>query len=337
MKPVPLLDIDDLVSVFETPEGTVRAVDGVSLRVEAGEVVGLVGESGCGKTVLALSILRLLSSPGRIASGRIGWKGCDLLALSPKELRRVRGAQIAMIFQEPAVSLNPVFTVGSQIAETIVVHKRTSWKEARQQAIELLDRVAIPEPERRVDDYPHQMSGGMQQRVMIALALSCEPDLIIADEATTALDVTIQAQILELLERLRQERGLAVLLITHDLGVVAQIADRVAVMYTGRIVEEAPVRDLFRDPRHPYTVGLLRSLPRPGAGAGGRRRLEAIEGMVPDLARLPAGCDFAPRCPEVFDACHQQDPPLYRLGGARRAACEKYAPGVDPEAPSGES
>ena len=321
-----LLAIEKLVSVFETPQGVVRAVDGVHLQVGAGEVVGLVGESGCGKTVLALSILRLLAAPGRIESGRILWKGSDLLELAPNDLRRVRGAQIAMIFQEAAASLNPVFTVGSQIAETIVVHKKVSRKEARRQAIELLHTVAIAEPEQRIDDYPHQMSGGMQQRVMIALALSCEPDLIIADEATTALDVTIQAQILELLDRLRRERGLAVLLITHDLGVVAEIADRVAVMYTGRIVEEAPVRDLFRQPQHPYTQGLLRSLPRPGAAAaGGRQPLDAIDGMVPSLAGLPAGCNFAPRCPDVFDACHHRNPPLFAVGEQRTAACEKYA------------
>ena len=319
-----LLRIEDLVSVFDTPQGVIRAVDGVNLHVEAGEVVGLVGESGCGKTVLALSILRLLVAPGRIDSGRILWKGSDLLKLGPKELRRVRGAQIAIIFQEAAASLNPVFTVGSQIAETIVVHKKVSRQEARRQAIELLHTVAIPEPERRVDDYPHQMSGGMQQRVMIALALSCDPDLIIADEATTALDVTIQAQILELLDRLRRERGLAVLLITHDLGVVAEVADRVAVMYTGRIVEEAPVRALFREPRHPYTEGLLRSLPGAGTAAV-RGRLAAIDGMVPDLAALPVGCNFAPRCPDVFDACRHRNPSLRVVGEQRTAACEKFA------------
>ncbi|MFQ5720074.1 MAG: ABC transporter ATP-binding protein [Acidobacteriota bacterium] len=322
---VALLTIENLVSTFDTPNGTVRAVDDVSLHVDAGEIVGLVGESGCGKTVLALSVLRLLSPPGCIAKGRILWKGRDLLGLRGRELRQIRGAQIAMIFQEPGASLNPVFTVGSQISETLRVHRRMSRAAARERAVELLRTVAIPEPERRVDDYPHQMSGGMQQRVMIALALSCDPDLIIADEATTALDVTIQLQILQLLADLRRDRGLAVLLITHDLGVVAEIADRVAVMYAGRVVEESPATDLFRDPKHPYTAGLLAS--RPGtARPGPDRRLAAIPGRVPDLADLPAGCRFSPRCPDVFAACREVDPPLYPVGTRRVAACEKYVP-----------
>jgi oligopeptide/dipeptide ABC transporter ATP-binding protein len=326
-----LLEIRDLVTVFDTPEGTVHAVDGASLHLDAGEVLGLVGESGCGKSVLALSVLRLIEAPGRIAAGAIRWRGRDLLPLSGKEMRRVRGPEIAMVFQEPMTSLNPVFTVGNQVAEAIVVHQKKSWREAMADAEELLRTVAIPDPARRIHDYPHQMSGGMRQRVLIAMALSCNPSLLIADEPTTALDVTIQAQILELLDHLRRERGLAVLLITHDLGVVAEMADRVSVMYTGRIVEEAPVRDLFRRPLHPYTAGLLRSVPRPGRdpATGRRQRLPAIEGMVPDLIRLPPGCDFAPRCPEVFAACHRQDPPLYPLGEGRTAACEKYAPGGD--------
>ncbi len=329
-----LLEIHDLVSVFDTPQGPVRAVDRVSLTLDEGEVLGLVGESGCGKTVLALSILRLVAAPGRIVSGRILWRGRDLLTLKPKELRQVRGREIAMIFQEPMTSLNPVFTVGNQIAETIVVHQKKSWKAAMADAVELLRVVAIPDPERRVRDYPHQMSGGMRQRVLIALALSCNPSLIIADEPTTALDVTIQAQILELLDSLRRERGLAVLLITHDLGVVAEVADRVAVMYTGRKVEEAPVRDLFAGPRHPYTVGLLRSVPVPGRDpeTQRRRRLPAIDGVVPDLTRLPPGCNFAPRCPDVFDACHNRNPPLLPVGPGHVAACEKYHSGGEPDA-----
>ncbi|MFQ5768243.1 MAG: ABC transporter ATP-binding protein, partial [Acidobacteriota bacterium] len=236
-----LLEISDLVTVYDTPDGKVKAVDGVSLHLDAGETLGLVGESGCGKSVLALSILGLVTSPGRIESGRILWRGRDLLSLRPRQMRRVRGREIAMIFQEPMTALNPVFTIGNQIAEAIVVHRRTTWKRAMEEAVELLRAVSIPSPEMRIRDYPHQLSGGMRQRVLIAMALSCQPSLIIADEPTTALDVTIQAQILDLLEKLRQERGLAVLLITHDLGVVAEVADRVSVMYTGRIVEEAPV------------------------------------------------------------------------------------------------
>ncbi|MFQ5670573.1 MAG: ABC transporter ATP-binding protein [Acidobacteriota bacterium] len=318
-----LLDIQDLVSVFHGREGSVRAVDGVSLHVDAGEMLGLVGESGCGKTALALSVLRLLGGSGRTVSGRILWRGRDLLALSPRELRSVRGREIAMIFQEPMTSLNPVFTVGNQIAEGIVVHQKKSWKAARAEAVELLRTVAMPDPEHRVHDYPHQMSGGMRQRVLMAMALSCHPALIIADEPTTALDVTIQAQILDLLQQLRRERGMAVLLITHDLGVVAEVADRVAIMYTGRIVEEAPVERLFSSPRHPYTVGLLGSLPAPGR-AGASRKLPAIPGRVPQPGHLPEGCHFAPRCPDVFEACRKVDPPLYPLGEGCTAACEKY-------------
>jgi oligopeptide/dipeptide ABC transporter ATP-binding protein len=326
-----LLEIRDLVTTFDTPEGTIRAVDGVSLTVDEGEALGLVGESGCGKTVLALSILRLVAAPGRIISGRILWRGQDLLTLRPRELRRIRGRQIAMVFQEPMTSLNPVFTVGNQIAEAIVVHQKRSWRKAMADAVELMRTVAIPDPERRVHDYPHQMSGGMRQRVLIAMALSCNPALIIADEPTTALDVTIQAQILELLDHLRRERSLAVLLITHDLGVVAEMADRVSVMYTGRIVEEAPVQALFHDPKHPYTAALLRSLPVPGRepATGRRRRLPAIHGTVPNLSALPPGCNFAPRCPEVFDACRLRNPPLFPVAAGRAVACEKYADGKD--------
>ncbi|MCZ6650065.1 MAG: ABC transporter ATP-binding protein [Acidobacteria bacterium] len=323
-----LLEVRDLVVTFDTPEGQVRPVDGVSLTLDAGETLSLVGESGCGKTVLALSILRLVTEPGRITSGQILWKGRDLLTLTPRQMRTVRGREIAMIFQEPMTALNPVFTVGNQIAETMVVHQRKSWKVAMKDAADLLRLVAIPDPERRVHDYPHQMSGGMRQRVLIAMALSCNPDLILADEPTTALDVTIQAQILELLDRLRQERGLAVLHITHDLGVVAEVAHRVAVMYTGRVVEEAPVTDLFHDPLHPYTLGLMASRPRTDEAqpAAARRRLPAIQGMVPPLTQLPAGCHFAPRCPDLFAACEVAPPPLYPMGPGRTVACEKYNP-----------
>ena len=323
-----LLDIRDLVVTFDTPEGQIRPVDGVSLTLDAGETLGLVGESGCGKTVLALSILRLVTEPGRITSGQILWKGRDVLTLTARQIRAVRGREIAMIFQEPMTALNPVFTVGNQIAETMVVHQRKSWKVAMKDAVDLMRLVAISDPERRVHDYPHQMSGGMRQRVLIAMALSCNPDLILADEPTTALDVTIQAQILELLDRLRQERGLAVLHITHDLGVVAEVAHRVAVMYTGRVVEEAPVSELFHDPLHPYTLGLMgsRPLPHEVQAAGAQRRLPAIQGMVPPLTRLPAGCHFAPRCPDLFPACQVAPPPLYPMGPGRAVACAKFNP-----------
>jgi peptide/nickel transport system ATP-binding protein len=326
-----LLEVRDLVVTFDTPEGEIRPVDGVSLTLDAGEVLGLVGESGCGKTVMALSILRLLATPGRILSGEILWKGRDLRTLTRREMRRVRGREIAMVFQEPMTSLNPVFTVGNQIAETIVVHQKKSWKQAMADAVDLLRLVAIPDPERRVGDYPHQMSGGMRQRVLIAMALSCQPDLILADEPTTALDVTIQAQILDLLDGLRRERGLAVLLITHDLGVVAEMADRVAVMYTGRIVERAPVTDLFHDPRHPYTVGLMTSRPQTSEAflLSASRRLPAIPGVVPELNRLPQGCHFGPRCPDLFDACQAAVPPLYPLGPDRAVACEKFRHGEE--------
>lgn len=311
-----LLEIQDLQTHFVTDAGTVRAVDGVSLTVRKGETLGVVGESGCGKSVTALSILRLIPNPpGKIVGGKILLEGRSLLDLPEDEMRKVRGGSISMIFQEPMTSLNPVFTVGDQIAEGIRLHQRLSKRDSWNKAIEMLRLVRIPDPDRRVKEYPHQMSGGMRQRVMIAMALSCNPHLLIADEPTTALDVTIQAQILELLNQLKSELGMAVMLITHDLGVVADTAARVAVMYAGRVVEQAPVLELFTNPRHPYTQGLLNSIPRIEK-AERRPRLQAIPGMVPDLLDLPRGCKFQARCTKVFDACRGDEPQLKAVGSA---------------------
>jgi len=311
-----LLEIQDLETHFVTDAGTVRAVDGVSLKVWKGETLGIVGESGCGKSVTALSVLRLIPNPpGRIVGGKILLDGRNLLELPEDEMRKVRGGSISMIFQEPMTSLNPVFTVGDQIAEGIRLHQRLSKRDSWSKAVEMLRLVRIPDPDRRVKEYPHQMSGGMRQRVMIAMALSCNPHLLIADEPTTALDVTIQAQILELLNQLKAELGMAVMLITHDLGVVADTAARVVVMYAGRVVEEAPVLELFKNPLHPYTQGLLNSIPRIEK-AERRPRLQAIPGMVPDLLDLPRGCKFQARCSKVFDACRGDEPPLKTEGAA---------------------
>jgi oligopeptide/dipeptide ABC transporter ATP-binding protein len=311
-----LLEIQDLQTHFVTDAGTVRAVDGVSLTVRKGETLGVVGESGCGKSVTALSVLRLIPNPpGKIVGGKILLDGRNLLDLPEDEMRKVRGGSISMIFQEPMTSLNPVFTVGDQIAEGIRLHQRLSKRESWNKAIEMLRLVRIPDADRRVKEYPHQMSGGMRQRVMIAMALSCNPHLLIADEPTTALDVTIQAQILELLNQLKAELGMAVMLITHDLGVVADTAARVAVMYAGRVVEQAPVLELFTNPRHPYTQGLLNSIPRIEK-AERRPRLQAIPGMVPDLLDLPRGCKFQARCTKVFDACRGDEPQLKAIGAA---------------------
>jgi oligopeptide/dipeptide ABC transporter ATP-binding protein len=286
----------------------VRAVDGIDLRVERGRTLGIVGESGCGKSVTALSIMGLVPQPpGRIAAGEILFEGEDLLKAKPERLRDLRGDKLAMIFQEPMTSLNPAFTVGDQIAETLQRHKGLGKEEAGKAAIEMLRRVRIPSPERRAKDYPHRLSGGMRQRVMIAMALACDPKLLIADEPTTALDVTIQAQILELMRVLREDLGTAIILITHDLGVVAELADDVAVMYAGRIVERAPARKLFAEPQHPYTIGLLGSIPRLHLE---RDRLAAIEGIVPDAAALPQGCRFHPRCPFKIDRCEREQPLL---------------------------
>ena len=320
-----LLEVNDLGTHFPTRGGLVRAVDGVSFHLDRGELLGLVGESGCGKSMTALSVMRLIAPPGRIVSGEILFDGKDLLRLSDSEMRQMRGDDIAMIFQDPMTSLNPVYTVGEQIAEALRLHRKLSRKEARLATIDAMREVAIPDPARRINDYPHQLSGGMRQRVMIAMALACNPKLLIADEPTTALDVTIQAQILELLNELRKQRDLAVLLITHDLGVVAEVADRVAVMYTGRIVEESPVEELFARPKHPYTEGLLRSVPKLTTEDVVRKeRLETIEGVVPSPTELPEGCHFAPRCPHRMPRCTEYEVPLYELDGGVEVRCVLY-------------
>ena len=313
--PDPVLRVHDLRTYFLTDRGsgTARAVDGVSFELYAGETLGIVGESGCGKTVMSLSILRLIPEPpGHILPGSfIEFEHQNLLTLGPRELRAVRGNRIAMVFQEPMTSLNPVLPVGYQVAEAALVHQRLSRAEARRRAIELLRLVGIPDPDVRVDDYPHQLSGGMRQRVMIAMALICRPQVLIADEPTTALDVTIQAQILDLLGRLRRELNMAVLLITHDLGVVAGSADRVVVMYAGQVVETAPTRAVFAHPEHPYTEGLLASIPRLDHP---RERLRSIPGSVPPATAWPAGCRFHPRCPYAWDKCRSEEPPLLETG-----------------------
>lgn len=300
-----LLEVRDLKTYFFTRRGTVKAVNGVSFHLARGRTLGVVGESGCGKSVTALSILRLVPPPGRIVGGTILLDGVDLLGLTPDQMRRIRGRRIAMIFQDPMTSLNPVLTVGYQVAEAVLAHEKVSKREAWNRAVEMMRAVAIPDAERRARSYPHELSGGLRQRAMIAMALVCRPDVLIADEPTTALDVTIQAEILDLLARLREEFQLSVLLITHDLGVVAHTADHVAVMYAGQIVETAPVRELFKNPQHPYTRGLLRCLPRLGDNGHRPRRLDAIEGTVPDLLSLPPGCPFADRCPEVIPECRR--------------------------------
>ena len=317
---MPLLDIRDLSTQFLTRQGALPAVDRVSFHIEAKETLALVGESGCGKSVTAASILRLVPDPpGRIAGGRILFEGRDLLALSDAEMRAVRGNRIGMIFQDPMTSLNPVFTVGDQITEAIRTHRPLSRAAAVQRALDLLDLVRIPDPRRQIGEYPHRLSGGMRQRVMIAIALACEPALLIADEPTTALDVTTQGQIIELLDDLKQRLGMAILLITHDLGVVAQTAQRVVVMYAGRVVEQATVAQLFAAPLHPYTRGLLSSLPRPDMevdAAGRPPPLQEIAGMVPPLSALPAGCHFAPRCAYAKDMCRESDVRLLPFAGA---------------------
>ncbi|MCI0338979.1 MAG: ABC transporter ATP-binding protein [Acidobacteria bacterium] len=317
-----LLEIRNLKTYFATRRGEVRSVDDISFTLNQGETLSLVGESGCGKSVTALSIMRLVSPPGRIVNGQIIFEGRDLLKLSEDEMRAIRGDDIAMIFQDPMTSLNPVYTVGDQIAEAIRLHRRVSRREAWNQAIEGMRDVAIPAPEVRAKSYPHEMSGGMRQRVMIAMALACDPKLLIADEPTTALDVTIQAQILELLTELREERNLALLLVTHDLGVVADTSDRVAVMYAGKIVELARVHELFRSPRHPYTEGLLRSVPQMDETAGEKKkRLHTIEGVVPNPLNLPPGCRFAPRCEHALELCREGEVPLFELNSGHCSRC----------------
>jgi len=316
-----LLEVEHLTTVFELPNSTVRAVDEVSFAMRRGETLGLVGESGSGKSVTALSIMRLVQPPGRIVDGSITFDGRNLLALSEGEMQAVRGARISLIFQEPMSALNPVFTVGDQIAEAIVVHGQASHRDARTRAVELLDAVRIPDPERSARAYAHQLSGGMRQRVLIAIALACRPALVIADEPTTALDVTIQAEILDLLREMKAKYRLSLLLITHDLGVVAEMADRVLVMYAGRIVEESPLRTLFAAPAHPYTQGLLASVSR----RAGDRHLPAIEGSVPDLAALPPGCAFSPRCASRIPRCDLEAPELSLIAPDQAVRCHLYS------------
>ncbi len=318
-----LLDMRNLKTSFFLPEGEVKAVDDVSFHIGGGEIVGLVGESGCGKSVTALSILGLIRwPPGRILSGQIFFEGQDLMKMSPSELRKIRGNRISMIFQEPMTSLNPIYTIGRQIMEVYREHNGLSKREARERAKEMLETVQIPAPSKRIDEYPHQLSGGMRQRAMIAMALACNPRLILADEPTTALDVTIQAQILELMGELQQSLGTSVVLITHNLGVVAEFARRVIIMYSGKIVEEGPVEPIFDTPLHPYTIGLIRSIPKPGQkAAGGKQRLVEIPGMVPSLNDLPEGCHFHPRCSMSNEICQKEEPMLVEKKPGHRVAC----------------
>ena len=315
----PLLEVKDLRTSFFTDAGEVRAVDGVSFAVEAGKLMGLVGESGSGKTASVLSVMRLLPESARVVGGAVLFEGRDLLKLSEPEMRTVRGAKIAMIFQEPMTSLNPVFTIGSQIGEAVRLHQHTARRETLERTIESLRLVGIADPERRVNDYPHQLSGGMRQRVMIAMALACEPKLLIADEPTTALDVTIQAQILDLIRELQVRLKLAVILVTHDLGIVAQYADDVTILYAARVMEQAPSAELFRNPLNPYTRGLLESIP--GADGHRHRRLRAIAGTIPNALHPPSGCRFHPRCPLVIDECARVDPPLVAKAPQHLVAC----------------
>ncbi|MFZ2491818.1 MAG: ABC transporter ATP-binding protein [Thermoanaerobaculia bacterium] len=344
----PLLEVRNLRTSFAVAGGWVHAVDNVSFSVNRGEAVALVGESGCGKSVTAMSIMRLVASPGKITGGEVHFKGKDLAAISERDMRHVRGNDIAMVFQEPMTSLNPVFKIGDQVAEAIRIHRKVSKREAWSLAGDMLELVSIPDPRKRLDDYPHQLSGGMRQRVMIAMALSCDPELLIADEPTTALDVTIQAQIMELLASLQKKLGLALLLITHDLGVVAEFCERIVVMYTGRVVEEATVVELFANPAHPYTRGLLKSLPSIARGAAGSAaplapgevgtefdpppgRLATIKGMVPSIDALPSGCKFNPRCPDVMDICHGNEPALMIVGDRHAARCYLHGDEADPD------
>jgi len=325
----PLLTIENLKTYFYTDEGVVRAVDDVSLSIHKGRTLGLVGESGCGKSVTAMSVIRLISPPGRIAGGRVvlhangagGTRPQDVVLseLPEPQMRSVRGGSVSMVFQEPMTSLNPVFTIGDQITEAIMLHQQVGKAEARKRAIEMLIKVKIPEPTRRIREYPHQFSGGMRQRAMIAMALSCNPQLLIADEPTTALDVTIQAQILDLLRELQAQFGMSILIITHDLGIIAEMADDVAVMYASKVVEQAPVKELFENPLHPYTFGLFNSRPEPGKSK--REKLNTIPGMVPSPLRFPSGCKFHPRCPAVQDTCRRDEPTLREITPGHFARC----------------
>ena len=319
-----ILEINGLTTQFLGPAGAVKAVNDVSFTIERGSTLALVGESGSGKSVTSLSIMRLIQPPGVIAAGEIILNGRDLLKLDADEMRRLRGSRVAMIFQDPMTSLNPVYTIGEQIAEAVELHAGITRRRARTKAVEMMQQVKIPDAARRADDYPHQLSGGMRQRVIIAMALSCKPELLIADEPTTALDVTIQAEILDLLRSLKNQFDLSMLLITHDLGVVAETADRVAVMYAGRIVEQAPIRRLFRTPKHPYTEGLLRSVPRLTAEGLKLRRLDTIEGSVPNLLALPAGCSFAPRCHYAIPECTAAEIPLFAVDEQQSSRCIRF-------------
>jgi peptide/nickel transport system ATP-binding protein len=321
-----LLDVKNLKTYFFTDEGVVRAVDGVDLYIDQGETLGVVGESGCGKSVTALSIMRLIPQPpGKIVDGQILYNGLDLVTIPANKLRKIRGKEISMVFQEPMTSLNPVFTCGEQIAEALRLHEGLGRRDAMDKTVEMLKVVHIPNAERRVKEYPHQLSGGMRQRVMIAMALSCSPNLLIADEPTTALDVTIQAQILELLNELKTKLRMAVMLITHDMGVIAETAQRVVVMYAAKVAEEAPVGDLFKEPLHPYTQGLLRSIPRIDLAATEHLRLETIPGTVPTLrGEIAPGCRFAPRCPFVKSVCTEQDPVLKEVKPGHKVSCWLY-------------
>jgi len=321
-----LLDVKNLKTYFFTDEGVVRAVDGVDLYIDKGETLGVVGESGCGKSVTALSVMKLIPQPpGRIVDGQILYDGTNLVDLAPNRMRKIRGKEISMIFQEPMTSLNPVFTVGEQIAEAIRLHEGLGRREAMAKTVDMLKLVHIPNAERRVKEYPHQLSGGMRQRIMIAMALSCNPKLLIADEPTTALDVTIQAQILDLLNELKSKLRMAVMLITHDMGVIAETAQRVVVMYAAKVAEEAPVGELFKEPLHPYTQGLLRSIPRIDLAATARRRLETIPGTVPTLrGDIAPGCRFAPRCPFVKSVCTEKDPVLKEVKPGHKVSCWLY-------------
>lgn len=317
-----ILEVKDLQTYFFTDKGTVKAVDGVTYSMKAGQTLGIVGESGCGKSINAMSILNLIEKPGKIVNGSIKFNGEELVGIDVAKMRHYRGNEISMIFQEPMTSLNPVFRIGQQISESLILHQKMTKEEARKRSIELLQQVGIPRAEKIVDNYPHQLSGGMRQRVMIAMALACNPKILIADEPTTALDVTIQAQILSLMNDLQKETNTAIMLITHDLGVVAQMAHHVLVMYSGKVVESAPAVELFKNPKHPYTQGLLASIPDLKED---KARLNSIEGVVPNPFELPKGCYFAPRCKHAMDICHKEQPGIYNINGEHTAACFLYS------------